>query len=45
MWVVVSGGDEVARCLVGELAPAEQQVEVHQEVLVAEATAGGACAR
>lgn len=37
--VVVRGGDEVAQRLAGELAPAEQQVEVHHEALAAEAPA------
>jgi hypothetical protein len=36
---VVRGGDEVAQRLAGELAPAEQQVEVHEEALAAEAAA------
>ncbi|CAL4958802.1 unnamed protein product [Urochloa decumbens] len=36
---VVRGGDEVAERLAGELAPAEQEVEVHHEALAAEAAA------
>ena len=36
---VVGGGDEVAQRLAGELAPAEQQVQVHHEALAAEAPA------
>ena len=36
---VVRGGEEVAERLAGELAPAEQEVEVHHEALAAEAPA------
>jgi hypothetical protein len=36
---VVRSGDEVAQRLAGELAPAEQKLEVHHEALAAEAPA------